>query len=268
MTPPLFVLTRFNIHHDATTDEGEAWLRARVDLFERFTLPSMRAQTSPPDRWLVYCHSLAGSPEWFRERTATWDIPWLEPVWLPTLDQAELTETVFGRLPPEGAEHVITARLDNDDAVARDFCQQIRAAARREREFINFPSGAQYADGKVYRRADPLSPFLAFVEPAKPDLSTVFITRHDRASDVAPVRQIATHPMWMAVIHGGNLVQQVSGVRVSPGPVLQHFGLNVPVRDGRVGLAADFMATAARIGLKALSSPSRRARLWRIITHR
>lgn len=267
MIPPLFVLTRFNIHHDATTAEGDAWLRARVDLFERFTLPSMRAQTAPPDRWLIYCHSLAGSPAWFRERAATWDIPWLEPVWLPTLDQAELTATVFERLP-EGAEQVITTRLDNDDAVARDFCQQIRAAAGAEREFINFPSGAQYADGKLYRRADPSSPFLSFVEPAGPGLATVYIVGHDRASEAAPVRQVATHPMWMAVIHGRNLVQQVSGVRVPPGSVLQHFALDVPVRAGGVGLAADIAVTAGRIGLKSLSSPSRRARLRRIITRR
>jgi len=231
-----FVLTRFNLGRGA----DEAWLRGRVELFERFTLPSMRSQTVPPDAWLLYCSE--NSPAWFRERIDEWAVPWLDVAWIPDRGEwqwlAQRGDVPWSdrvRELLDGSSDVVTSRLDNDDAVARDFCERVRRASRGRREFINFPNGAQYGEGRVYLRPDRSSPFLSLVEPAGAGVQTVFAFGHSRASKWAPIRQVFSHPMWLGVVHGENFLQSLSGFEVPPGIVLKHFDVDAPVAGAGVG---------------------------------
>lgn len=257
------VITRFNVGLDATTSSGEAWLRNRLDLFERFTLPSMASQTVPCDAWLIFCDDGAGSPDWFLkefEQLLGSAGSVAKIVLEPTFDWSHIAPHVKDLLPEECI--LLTTRIDNDDAIARDYFESIRAAVRGRREFINFSVGVQYADGRVYRRPDPYNPFITLVESidsaAMPD--TVWKVRHDRAFDLADVRQVRAAPMWLANIHGGNLAQEVMGLRWPATKVLTRFDIaSQPTSQKLASTLRDAVHSWTRIIARTLSSPAR----WR-----
>ena len=65
------IITRFNLNlyardkHDAPT-RTERWLAHRFEVFERYCLPSVAAQTNPNFRWL--CLFDAATPAAYRRR--------------------------------------------------------------------------------------------------------------------------------------------------------------------------------------------------------
>ena len=64
---------------------------------------------------------------------------------------------------------LITSRLDNDDAIARDFVEMVQNCfTKQEVEFINFTYGAQYSDGRMFARLDPSNAFISLIERRLP----------------------------------------------------------------------------------------------------
>jgi hypothetical protein len=219
----------------------------------------MRSQVRPPTRWLLYCDDRY-SPAWFRQRLEGISESWIEPVWVNHLDQEDLNTSVYAR--STGSDNIITTRLDNDDAVARNFCERIQEEYRGVREAINFPSGAQYVQGAVYSRLDPSNAFISLVAPRSKNGPTVFATRHDRLIDVAPVRQVRDHAMWMQVVHGLNINQPVVGFRVRSEKIMQHFELQVQLDDR--GILLDGIRSRASIAGKVLGNPSKLRQILKI----
>ncbi|WZH50629.1 MAG: glycosyltransferase [Nocardioides alkalitolerans] len=259
----LLLLTRFNVKRRGRT-ASDPWLRERVRLFTRVCLPSVAAQTEPPTRWLVFFDG--GSPDWLREVAHELGEGTFEPVWLP----GEVPMSVY-------AEHVrrhssgpwvATTRLDNDDALARDFVARTRAALRPTAEFLNFASGLQVtAEGTVHRLRDPSNAFLTRTE-RRAEATTVYAVRHPRAGEVAPVRQLEGPPMWLQHIHGDNLVNAVHGIRVSP-TALDRFDVRIDVRPvGPVALAAARVIDVARVVRRLVLRPTRLRWAWRVLRSR
>lgn len=254
------LLTRFNVAlNDSRAAPTEDWLRDRLDLFTRFTLPSMLAQTVPPDSWLILCDD--ASPAWFRERLDDVLPAWAQTVWFEgPLDKGRLSREVARRA---GGGPVITTRLDNDDCVARDFIATIQEhSAARDRYFVNFTVGAQYQSGRFYHRLDPSNAFISLVEPASDEPPrTVFLDTHNRLNRHGRIVQVHTHPMWLQMVHGRNVANVVRGVRVGPGRVVPHF--DVPLEQdpsGYVALALDKLTTT--LGLAGRVVRSRRRVTW------
>jgi hypothetical protein len=204
------LLTRFNVPHAryARDKRGAAtctpeWLAHRFDLFERFCLPSVRGQRGADFDWLVFFD--AATPEPFRRRIAAYrDLPRLRPCFATHFD--ELPERVGAAVPPE-AEYLITSRLDNDDALARDALGAVRGAFREQTlEFVNLATGYILARGAVYRARLPRNPFLSLIErrPAGP-WRTAWGVAHDRAHEIGPVVDRDERPYWLQVVHDRNL---------------------------------------------------------------
>src|SRR6185312_5627395 len=62
------LLTRFNLPSAGVQElirAKDGWLRGRVALFERYTVPSVQAQTTQDFTWLIYFDP--ASPTWLRE---------------------------------------------------------------------------------------------------------------------------------------------------------------------------------------------------------
>lgn len=259
----LLLLTRFNVKRRGRT-AGDPWLRERVRLFTRVCLPSVAGQSVPPTGWLVFFDS--GSPHWLREVAHELGEGTFVPVWLP----GEVPMSVY-------AEHVrrhssgpwvATTRLDNDDALARDFVARTRAALRPTAEFLNFASGLQVtAEGAVHRLRDPSNAFLTRTE-RRDEATTVYAVRHPRAGEVAPVRQLEGPPMWIQHIHGDNLVNAVHGIRVSP-TVLERFDVRIEARPiGPAALIAARVTDLARVARRVVLRPARLRWAWRVLNSR
>ena len=258
-----FVLTRFNVrsfyHASEPTDE---WLRERLRLFRQYCLPALADQSSAQFLWLVFVDDQ--SPQWFRHEIEKDARGRFEPVYVAGAFTAEtVSEAVAARTD---APYVLTTRVDNDDAVARDFVQTIQSCFQRQDfEFINLVNGAQYADGRAYLRPYTKNPFLSLVEAAGTAApETVFVEHHYRVDERGPVRNIRTaHPMWLQVIHGGNVLNEIVGLRVPGHRIARFFNCGLDFNDSFVDLFAETSKGAARILWRFARKPARVTELWR-----
>jgi hypothetical protein len=236
---------------------ADAWLHARLALFERFCAPSVNAQTTAPDRWLLLFDQ--STPKWFVDAccavvTVPHEAVRLTAVWSP----AEIARLVGERVD---APTLITSRLDSDDALARDYIKTVRArTGGQELAFVNLLNGAQWSKNGVSTYSHPSNAFISCVERVSAaGVRTVFLDGHDRLGRHGPVEQVqGTAPMWLQVVHDGNLLNGESGWPVRPDVVLDHFDVHVDrVPVGAVALATARAAAVGRLALRIASRPSR-----------
>lgn len=127
------ILTSFNLPSagPASVIRADAgWLRQRVELFERYCLPSVRSQTSAAFGWIVYFDP--ESPGWLRERIDDWSTDGtVVPLFRPVVSNAELLSDIEAHLRRNDA-WLITTNLDNDDALAADFVERVQTAPRTD----------------------------------------------------------------------------------------------------------------------------------------
>ena len=210
------VLTRFNAL-TGYSDRPEkridpVWLTGRFDLFDRFCYPSLQAQRVEFD-WLVFFD--AGTPVEFRERIDRYDR--LTPVYVEEpLTDPLIASAVHERLRPN-FDYLITTRVDNDDAIADSYLERVQGEFRSQPlEFVNFPIGFDRCDDRLYLRVARSNTFMSLIERIPRDRSqirTVHCAPHDHLGSVAPVRQVLAPPLWQVVIHGGNVTNEVLGIR-------------------------------------------------------
>lgn len=214
-----FLLTRFNVRIEERA--SEQWLRHRLRYFEALCRSSVISQTERNFTWLVYFDAEPDS--WFQAEIDRLSAGVFEPIW------------VDGQLTPErapadvasrsDAPWAITTRLDNDDALARDFIAQVQAQfTHQDCEFVNFQLGLQLSDeGGLYHSSNRSNPFISLMEKrTKMAPIGVWVDWHDRVSRHGPMKQVATHPMWVQMIHDRNISNTINGIRANP-KLLQRF---------------------------------------------
>jgi hypothetical protein len=258
-----FILTRFNVrsfYHDH--EPTDAWLADRLELFRQYCLPSVAAQTDRRFRWLVFLDSK--SPAWFRTEIEKSAADVFEPVYVDGAFDADSVSTIVAGFV--SAPTVVTSRLDNDDAIAKDFVEVVRNACRgQDFEFVNLVNGAQLAERRVYLRPYTKNPFSSLVErPEGRAPRTVFMEHHYLIDKHGPIRNVRTdHPMWLQVIHGGNVLNEVVGLRVNGHKVSPQFGCVLDLDDSVIGLVRDTLAGVARIIWRLCRKPARLIELAR-----
>jgi hypothetical protein len=261
-----FLLTRFNTRHEHRA--SDEWLLHRIVYFERMCRHSVVNQSTTNFRWLIYFD--AERDDWFQKEVDRLSEGVFEPVWID------------GPLTPEKAalpvqerttaDWVITTRVDNDDALARDFIESVQAQFnQQDYEFINFQSGLQMSDdGELYHRADPSGPFISLIERRtdKP-LRGVYVGRHDRISDYGPIRQVVAHPMWLQMVHGLNLGNALRGVRADPEVLSKYFDIQAQAASvSQFRLRASQLKTMYQLALHVLRKPHRIRWVFRVATNR
>jgi hypothetical protein len=229
------VITRYNI---PTNDEvwesrraSEGWLEGRLKVFTAFCLPSVLKQVEPPDLWLLGFDGK--TPEAVAPvLAAIREHPWIVPVWQGRGPSGRY-EGLLGGSHREIAErlgsnrsHVVSVRLDSDDALNRRFIQYLAdysaAVAQKCPEladfWVSFPVGASYHAPKCTMRIYTNNPFLARVEAiehflSKPkQRSTAMSGGHTRVFERGRVfMAMTTEPMWIQNVHGGNILNRTHG---------------------------------------------------------
>lgn len=261
------ILTRFNVRMATYAHPGDGWLEQRLDLFERYCLPSVAAQEDKDFRWLLFFDG--ETPPELLARVEALGADGLFEVVL--VDGLFTAETVAQHLAGSTTPYLVTTRLDNDDAIARDFTATVHAQFdEQDLEFVNLVSGAQLYRGRIYQRPYTKNPFVSLVErrtdgPPR----TVFCARHFAVDTVGPVRNVRTaHPAWLQVIHGDNVLNEVVGVRTRGARVAPWFGCRVDTDDRAVDYWADRTRGAARVVVRLASQPHRVVELARVVLAR
>lgn len=221
MTVRHLLLTRFNLRVAGLDSDksgepvlGPDWMQERLDLFERYCAPSVRAQSNGDFTWLLFLDQDTSEEPRSRIRQAVEGGPDARLVFLPPV-QGD------GPVAAAALEHVggtpdllVTTRLDNDDALHEDALGVVRARARSgHREFLNLRFG-YVTDGRTAQvKSHKYGHYATLVEPASaaPFRTVHCGLPHGRARQLAPVRQITDRPYWLEVIHARNAANRALG---------------------------------------------------------
>jgi hypothetical protein len=251
-----FLLTRFNVRMEERA--SEEWLRHRLRYFEALCRTSVVSQTEPNFTWLVYFD--AERDPWFQTEIDRLSEGAFEPIWVDgpmTSDRAPADIASRSDSP-----WIITTRVDNDDALARDFIAKVQAEfAHQDCQFINFQSGLQMSDeGGIYHLSIPSNPFMSLVEKRTEKLPLgVFVDWHNRVSKLGPLKQVATHPMWIQMVHGRNITNTIGGIRANPKLMKLFFDVDMNASPlGKLQLAASQITTAMSLGSRRVGHGARR----------
>ena len=255
-----FLLTRFNVKlSENSTSPSADWLATRLQHFVEFCVASMQGQSQQCFSWLVFVDE--ESPQWFKSRLheirdASGHL--FEAVYITgQFNGAQAGRAIRNRTT---APSILTTRVDNDDAVARDFVEIIQRSARGKFEFINLIDGAQLSAAGVYRRPYPSNPFVSVFEPLREGElpRTVFMDEHPDLGKHGPIRDVRTgHAMWMQVVHGENIANEVVGLRVSAERLRPWFDIDLPRDADRFNMFLEQTRDAVRIAFRLALKPSR-----------
>lgn len=229
-----FIITRFNLR---STDPSSArmidenYLAQRLDLFERFCLPTVRNQTRQDFKWLVlFADDTPASAKARIARYAEW--PNFVPVYLGAgLDHV-------GRLVVEpyldgSAQTLITTRIDNDDGLCRDYIEKVRRyESTAERVVVQFPVGYVWHRDRIYLDRQEHNAFTTLIEPLPAGNGSEFFTiykgSHSGIQRLGRVIDADDGPGWLQVIHDTNLENYVRGRRQRIDALPRLFDIDVP----------------------------------------
>jgi hypothetical protein len=258
------VLTRFNVrvnYSASRTGIDPDWLAHRFQLFEQFCYPSMRSQVNQNFKWLVFFDS--ETPIAFKQKIAGY-AEWHH--FIPVYVDGEFTSalnrtTVLAHLPQD-TEFLITTRLDNDDAVSRDFIEVIQANFwHQSLEFINLTNGYVWSDGRLYSFQYLKNPFMSLIERIQQrsldGFKTVLCGEHTQLAAIGAIKQVKTVPTWLQVVHGKNVSNRIRGVREPVQKLGERFFIDrqdIPLSDPLLSYWMDRSFTLAKVPLEAVAT--------------
>lgn len=214
------LITRFNLNYGDLYPYTDGWMAHRMQLFERYCLPSVARQEGRDFRWLVYFDRTRSASRKARIE-ALLDRPGTEAVFVETPE--EMIADLRGRAPKDGL--FLTTRLDNDDALHPRFVAEVQARVRSLTEqgvdlpaIVDAPVATWWEEGRARARqyrSPIVTPFATMVERPENGIwpegpwgqgpRTVFIARHEKLGErVAHVDRL-DRPLGLTVLHGQNV---------------------------------------------------------------
>lgn len=219
------ILTRFNLPSagvEGTIRAKDGWLRDRLALFERYTIPAIRSQLDRDFRWLVYFDP--ESPWWLRDAIDRHQSEGTyQPLFRESVPRGQLTRDLAEHLP--ATPLLMTTNLDNDDSIARDFTARLHALGSVSApRAVFFSRGLVRQGDDVYAWTDRHNAFCTVVEPWSSEPKTCWLDWHNLMPTRMSTQVLGGAPAWLQVVHGGNVSNRVRGVVIDPAPYRELFG--------------------------------------------
>lgn len=217
-----FIITRFNLKLGFNVDKNnvstqtDEWLEKRFDMFEKYCLPSVAAQTNRNFVWL--CMFDDQTPACFLERIEQYRkiSPELHPVFLSSEQAQNIARSVYGAikavLGDNAAEisHVVTTNLDNDDSLSVYAVEQIQNNIKPDgyARIYSLLYGYQYFvdTGFAIKMRYYNNHFLTLCEPFGESMMGINSYRHGNVIRTLPTTYIKTGKgMWIEFVHDNNV---------------------------------------------------------------
>lgn len=228
-----FIITRFNVRvgkpqndKNGNHTNTDVWLKNRIDLFEKYCLPSIVGQTSKNFIWLVLFDKKSIQEYMHKIEAYRAVCPQFQPLFFDELSSDELSEKLIAAISSaltDKDEYLITTRLDNDDAIHIEMIEAIQSWFPKENCFLNFPYGYQYdiAQKQTYLLQHcNNNHFISRIESTKEHFYTVIQCEHTKIDQFAKVYNITVNdnltPVWIETIHDKNILNRV---RINAKPV-------------------------------------------------
>jgi hypothetical protein len=253
-----WVLTRFNLRfaEDSELHLDVRWLFERLTLLEQYTAASLDAQGCEMFTWAVLVDS--ASPGWIVDRIAA--LPRAQIVYVNGVSTAE---SIRAALERSGWRGGLTTRLDSDDMLLAGTLQRVRTAAQVRGDGVySCPTGYQLKSGRIYWRPYLQNPFISL---RASDGSMVLDFEHWDLRG-RRVSFLGLTPGWVQVLHGGNVANDVRGVRLRGRAAAQRLSAagapDVPRWQRERDWLRDSLRTSVSLVLSAVRAAPRVARVF------
>lgn len=227
------ILTRFNLPskgRESKIRQSPNWLAHRFELFETYCLPSMLQQSNQDFKWFIYFDK--DTPEPFRSRAKRYEQSHNQIMlfWETNLSLQKVRQQILS-LCDNQKELLLTTRLDNDDALNKNFVKETQIVATKLKridhpQVINYPSGLILSNSRAYSHYDASNPFASLLEPLSPNVQTIWHHQHTLLYKFGMTHQIETPAMWLQIVHSNNVSNRVKGYRVKNTVLTNGFPLN------------------------------------------
>jgi len=221
-----FILTRWNLLLDGqsvytNSPDPDGWMRHRAELFERITLPSIKAQRLKNFTWLL---------AFDRQTPKEYYLKYLKHPYIEVIYDYPKTymNNLFKERKIKNGDWLITTRLDNDDFLEHDFVFQVQRQFNDYRKIVD-TDGVQWdlESNKFYtverrfnnspflsliERAGDMTPLLSGVRPEEP-IKTCFYCSHTKMIDHFPSMKI-DKKLYRMVIHDRNISNRIVGKEI------------------------------------------------------
>ena len=222
-----YILTRFNLRlwtkdkkrNETRTDE---WLKQRFELFEKICLPSIMNQTNQTFKWIVLFDS--ETPEFYKKKILHYQnicklfCPCFVEAYKSRYFVSVFREEIQKRIE-KNTNFLITTYLDNDDALHKNYIEEIQQMEVKRPTFVSYVYGIQYYTELNIATRVPYTNnhFISLAEPLN-DNQTNFKTVYGYGShvDINKHKRIETvyiknpqQDRWIEVIHETNMDNDV-----------------------------------------------------------
>jgi len=262
------ILTRFNLPsggREAKIRESPDWLEKRFQLFETYCLPSVLAQSNLNFTWFIYFDEHTPEPHYSRAKQFEQLYENITLFWETDVTLSRIREQIVS-LVDSSADTLLTTRLDNDDALNRNFIDELQVQASQLRQsspqVLNYPNGMILNNGSTYSHRDKNSPFASLLEPMSVNIRTIWRYQHTQLHRFGAIHQLTSEAMWLQIVHGDNVSNRIRGRRVSNKVLVDSFQFSEPLAlsESRYGIILENtflfpvrqLKEFCRAGLKAL----------------
>lgn len=209
-----YVITRINLglyseeqtYIGGATIDPEAWMRHRMKLFRDVCCASIAAQVERRFSWVLLIDGTTAPRQARAIVAAAQRAGRVIPLSMPAGRWRAQLSVAISELS-QGAAHVITTRLDNDDALSRHAIGRIQSCyAAQRRQFVVFPRGLRWSAGQVFAVRHPwdVNAFKSLIEANDGELATAY-SHFCGSGGWAEVFSLEAEPTWLQIIHGRNL---------------------------------------------------------------
>jgi len=204
------LFTRFNVQYEADDTIGiqPQWLDERLWLFEHYCLPSVIDQTCQNFVWILLGDTR--TPEAYKTRIEnyTQQVPQIRTYWTGYQNDAyHALYKHIGQTFAKDNDLLISTRLDNDDAIHKDYIARVQKLAQNGIEgIVSFPIGQQIfiKDHKSYTYRYSQNHYTSRIE--RTGFETIMVLDHTQVAIDALHLVETEEPMWKEIVHGGNLL--------------------------------------------------------------
>lgn len=216
-----FLITRFNLRNpewDVTKNNEklltDEWMEERMWFFENFCFPSVVSQSCQEFEWLLYFDSTTS--DIFKHRIATLiaKYPFISVFFIDGMPAFASEVKNYINANTAQFPYIITSRIDNDDAIHREFIAVIQKQFKQQ-DFLVLDVIKGYSlqikpTVMLGKKEHIFNPFLSLIEVNK-DPKTIWHFDHNHWKKETRVKQITYKRLWIAVIHEKNKINNFNG---------------------------------------------------------
>lgn len=217
-----YLLTRFNVRMDTmltiqldkkdiTKDTN--YLEERFRLFFKYTVPSVLNQTDLEFSWIILLSD--NTPRQFKNRLKILEKEHNNIICLYIRDDEDYYEVLNSYFQNSRSDWYITSRVDNDDALCKDYIKTVKQyllSQTMEICVLSFNNGLQYSeqDGYLCKYSFPSNHFTSMLSPYSINVDTIISHGHMDIGQLYKINNIDNdEPMWLEVVHETNITNRM-----------------------------------------------------------